>query len=186
VEVGTTTVRKGRWLDGDEDGKRIEGRGDGGGAATEEKSEASCEERRGEATRAGECRPVSRGRICFPVKTRLLQGGDTRATCFLIDPIGGRWKITVGKSPGSRRDPLLPKEALGSLWLFAIPPHPPHPPTHLYPCLLPLRAALPAMAIATESRGSEDKASHANEKRWVLSDFEVGKLLGGPILAMLI
>ncbi|TKW13928.2 hypothetical protein SEVIR_5G133900v4 [Setaria viridis] len=36
------------------------------------------------------------------------------------------------------------------------------------------------MAIATESRGSEDKASaHANEeKRWVLSDFEVGKPLG--------
>ncbi|XP_062195137.1 serine/threonine-protein kinase Aurora-2-like isoform X3 [Phragmites australis] len=36
------------------------------------------------------------------------------------------------------------------------------------------------MAIATESRGSEDKASaHANEeKQWVLSDFEVGKPLG--------
>nr|ACN34979.1 unknown [Zea mays] len=36
------------------------------------------------------------------------------------------------------------------------------------------------MAVATESRGSEDRASaHANqEKRWVLSDFEVGKPLG--------
>lgn len=62
----------------------------------------------------------------------------------------------------------------------------PLPVPHLYPCLLPLRAALPAMAIATESRGSDDKASRVNEKRWVLSDFEVGKLLGGGILAMLI
>ncbi|ONM28969.1 aurora b kinase1 [Zea mays] len=36
------------------------------------------------------------------------------------------------------------------------------------------------MAIATESRGCEDRDSaHANEeKRWVLSDFEVGKPLG--------
>nr|CAB3475920.1 unnamed protein product [Digitaria exilis] len=36
------------------------------------------------------------------------------------------------------------------------------------------------MAIATESSGTEEKASsHANEeKRWVLSDFEVGKPLG--------
>ncbi|CAO2199358.1 unnamed protein product [Urochloa humidicola] len=36
------------------------------------------------------------------------------------------------------------------------------------------------MAIATESRGSEDRPSaHATEeKRWVLSDFEVGKPLG--------
>ncbi|KAG0517371.1 hypothetical protein BDA96_09G083700 [Sorghum bicolor] len=35
------------------------------------------------------------------------------------------------------------------------------------------------MAIATESRGSEDKASHANEKRWVLSDFEPAQTISG-------
>jgi hypothetical protein len=43
------------------------------------------------------------------------------------------------------------------------------------------------MVIATESRDSEDKASaHVNEKRWIISDFEVGNLLGGASLAMFI
>ena len=68
------------------------------------------------------------------------------------------------------------------LWLASPLPNP-----HPFPRLLPLPAAPLAMVIATESRNSEDKASApANEKRWIMSDFEVGNLLGGASLAMFI
>lgn len=101
----------GGW-DGGRDGKRrgearVEGRrqrraGGRGGGGEDESSRG-----------VGECRPVSRGVTGFPVKTRSCRAETPGAAFFQIDPSGhpwkiASWKITAGKSPGSRREKLLP------------------------------------------------------------------------------
>ena len=82
VEVGTTTVRKGRWL-AQRRRWQDEGRGDDGGAATEEKSEA----RRLEPGNVGRCHEVGQ------VSRQNLVPVGRRHVCRVLPNGPDRWSV---------------------------------------------------------------------------------------------